>query len=133
MNAKIVLKYSLLSGAFYFAVVSFVHLMGFKVPMFYIYYNVPSTHYQDQIISFLAFGWAMFFYAVSQNLKMIRALLIAGIVAVLALVNINLSNDFKTIAHVSELAFWIQTFILALYAAWLIFFAIKTHNKETKN
>jgi len=125
MNAKTVLKYSLLAGAFYFASVSFVHLIGFKLPMLYIYYNLPSSRYQDQIISFLAFGWAMFFLAASQNLKMMRYLLVAGIVAVLALININLSNDFNAIASKSSLPYWIQTFVLAIYAAWLGFFTIK--------
>ncbi|HHO56345.1 MAG TPA: hypothetical protein ENK21_08130 [Trueperaceae bacterium] len=104
---------------------SFVHLIGFKVPMLYIYFNVPSTRYQDQIISFLAFGWAMFFLAVSYNLNMIKYLLTAGLVAVLALVNINLTNDFRAMADVSSWPFWLQTVVLAIYAAWLLFFSFK--------
>lgn len=127
MNHKKILKYSVLAGAIYFTCIAFVHLLGIKIPMLYIYYNVPSTRYQDQIISFLAFGWSMFFYAVANKLDMIRYLLIAGLVAVLALININLSNDFMQIANTSSKVFWIQTFILAVYTLWLLYFTAKSH------
>ena len=125
MNQKSILKYLLMAGSVYFTAVALAHLFGKKIPGLFIYYNVPSTRYQDQIISFLAFGWACFFFAVSNNLKMIWYLLIAGVVAVAAVANINITNDFRQFAGVGETAFWIQAAVLAIYAILLIIFALK--------
>ena len=125
MKHKSVLKYLLLAGAVYFTAVALAHLVAKKIPGLFIYYNVPSTRYQDQIISFLAFGWASFFFAVSNNLKMIWYLLVAGIVAVAAVANINITNDFRQLAGVGETPFWIQTAVLSIYAISLIIFALK--------
>ena len=33
----------------------------FKIPMLFVFYNIPSERYQDLIISFLSFGWSMLF------------------------------------------------------------------------
>jgi len=45
----------------YFLAVSFAHQLGLKAPVLFIFYDVPSERYQDLIISFLSFGWAMLF------------------------------------------------------------------------
>ncbi len=47
--------------AIYFILVAAAHQIGFKIPMLYIFYSVSSERYQDLIISFLSFGWAMLF------------------------------------------------------------------------
>ena len=47
--------------AVYFIAVSISHQLGLKVPMLFVFYNIPSERYQDLIISFLSFGWAMLF------------------------------------------------------------------------
>jgi hypothetical protein len=65
----IVLKWSLLAGALYFFTVACVHLVGFKVPVLYIYFDEPSSVYQNRIISFLAFGLAAYFLRCIANLK----------------------------------------------------------------
>ena len=120
-------KYSLLAGAIYFAAIATVHLFGIKIPGLYIYYNIPSTQYQDQIISFLAFGWAVFFFTAAQNLHIFPSILVAGGVALAALVNINLSNDFAALkAGATTTPFWIQTFLLLLYLLWLLYFYRKS-------
>ncbi len=37
-----ILKWSLLAGSFYFFGVSAAHMLGFKVPGLFVYFNVPS-------------------------------------------------------------------------------------------
>lgn len=84
-----ILKWSLLAGAVYFFSVSVVHLLGIKVPILYIYFNVPSNAYQDRIISFLAFGWAMFLFTAFTDPQkqgaLVKAVLVAGAGALLGL------------------------------------------------
>lgn len=123
---EIILKYSLLAGAIYFTSISAAHIFSLKIPGLFIYYNIPSHQYQDNIISFLAFGWGAFFYAGSQNLSIVKPILISAIVALLGLVNINISTNFNEIAgNVSVVPFWIQTILLCFYIGWLLYFSIK--------
>ena len=51
----------LLICAVYFIAVAIAHQLGIKAPMLFVFYNIPSERYQDLIISFLSFGWAMLF------------------------------------------------------------------------
>lgn len=123
-------KYSIMAGAIYFMGIAIFHLLGVKVPGLYIYYSIPSTVYQDQIISFMAFGWAVFFYTAAQNLNIFPSILVAGSGALAALININLSNDFAALQPgATTTPFWIQTFILLLYLAWLIVYYLKVRSK----
>jgi hypothetical protein len=64
----------------HFLVVSIVHMLGIKVPMLFVYFKVPSQVYQDRIISFLAFGWAVFFFTAFSDLQrqLVRTILISG-------------------------------------------------------
>ena len=121
-----ILKYSLLAGAIYFALVAIVHLIGYKVPVLFIYFNVPSYAYQDRIISFLAFGWAVFMYSAylnPQNKELVRANLISGIGAIIGLSSINVFTDFKSLsAEINVLYFWMETAGLIVYLLLLIYF-----------
>ncbi len=45
----------------YFLAVALAHQLGLKLPLLFIFYDVASERYQDLIISFLSFGWAMLF------------------------------------------------------------------------
>jgi len=45
----------------YFFAVALAHQLGCKIPMLFVFYAIPSERYQDLIISFLSFGWAMLF------------------------------------------------------------------------
>jgi hypothetical protein len=47
--------------AIYFFAVAIAHQAGIKIPLLFIFYNISSQRYQDLIISFLSFGWAMLF------------------------------------------------------------------------
>lgn len=127
MNNEKILKLSLLAGSIYFFCVALVHLLGLKLPILYIFYNIPSSQYQDQIISFLAFGWACFFFGASKILGMAIYLVVAGVVALLALGNIILNSDIILLApDVSKIPFWIEVLALAIYTSWVAFFVFKT-------
>lgn len=126
-----ILKYSLFAGSIYFFCISLFHLSGIKVPGFFIYYNIPSLQYQDKIISFLAFGWAAFFYSVSKNISLVPFVLLSCFVALLGLANINLSTDFESILNgATTTPFWIQTLMLVVYVTWLtVFYIVSIKNK----
>ena len=83
-----ILKFLLYAGAVYFAGVTLAHAVGVKIPGLFVFYNVPSYAYQDRIISFLALGWATFFFqaARTMNPDQIRTILFIGLVAIIALV-----------------------------------------------
>lgn len=120
------LKYSLYAGAVYFLGVSVAHLFGIKVPGLFIYYNISSYQYQDNIISFLAFGWASYFYAAAKNQSILIPLLLASFMALLGLININIATDFNAIEKgISSLPFWIQTALLGIYVLWLLVLFLK--------
>lgn len=130
-NSVKVLKYSLLAGAVYFFCISIAHVLGVKVPGLFIYYNIPSHQYQDSIISFLAFGWAAFFYTASQYPRAVKPVLLSSIVALSGLVYINLSTDFSAIAGaVSTLPFWFQVSLLFVYVGELLFFSIRVRAEK---
>ncbi|MCW8825933.1 MAG: hypothetical protein OQK78_05860 [Gammaproteobacteria bacterium] len=126
MDSAKLLKYSLLAGALYFAAISVVHVLGVKIPGLFIYYNVPSHQYQDNIISFLAFGWAAFFYSGAHNLNIVKAILLAAVVALLGLANINISTNFSLLSEgISVTPFWLQFILLCFYIGWLALLSFK--------
>jgi hypothetical protein len=98
-NFKI-LKWSLLAGALYFFSVSVVHMLGIKVPVLFIYFNVPSYAYQDRIISFLAFGWSVFLFTAftdpQKNSALVKAILVAGAGALIGVSIINAATPPST-------------------------------------
>lgn len=122
-----ILKWLLFAGAIYFLAVSIAHLLGFKVPLLFIYYNVPSYEYQDRIISFLTFGWSVFLFSASRdpakNQSAIKAILIAGLAAVFGLQLINSTTDFSILSSdIHPSVFAMETFGLTIYVGGLIFF-----------
>ena len=125
------LKYSLLAGSVYFFCISLFHFLGIKIPGLFIYYNIPSHHYQDQIISFLAFGWSAFFYSAYKNISIVPFVLLSCFMALLGLANINSSTNFESLVKGADATpFWIQTVLLSIYVAWLVIFYITSINKK---
>jgi hypothetical protein len=121
------MKWLLFAGAIYFLAVSAAHLLGLKVPLLFVYYNVPSYSYQDKIISFLSFGWSAFLYSASRdpikNRSATKAILIAGIAAIFGLHMINGTTDFYALSRdIHPLVFALETFGLSIYVGVLIFF-----------
>jgi hypothetical protein len=125
-KSKTILKWLLFAGAIYFLTVSIAHLLEFKVPLLFIYYNVPSYGYQDRIISFLSFGWSVFLFSASRdpmkNRSAIKAILIAGLAAVFGLQMINSTTDFSVFSPaIHPSVFALETFGLSIYVGVLIY------------
>ena len=123
-DLQAVLKWSLLAIAGYFLAVAGAHFFEIKVPLLYVYYELPSTLYQDKIISFMAFGWSMFFVAgyssVKRNsLRSVRYMVLAGINAVIGLSSINLLTDFKEYPEAHRWIYWGEVIILAVAVVWI--------------
>jgi len=122
------LKALLFSGAAYFFMVGCAHLVGWKIPGLYLYFNVPSLAYQDKIIALLAFGWAGFFYAsfLNPTRNLVKSILFIGVVAIIILTVINLTTDFKSLGtSIDPRWFYGETAVLFVY--WLSL--VKTYQK----
>ena len=122
-----ILKWLLLAGAVYFLAVAIVHMLRIKVPLLFVYYNLPSYGYQDRIISFLSFGWSVFLFMAStdpvQNFDAVKAILIAGLAATLGLNVINTVTNFHALSpDIHRAVYREETLALSLYEAALIFF-----------
>ena len=138
-NLDNTLKWSLFAGSIYFLLISLTHLSGIKIPMLYIYYNIPSYAYQDRIISALTFGWSMFFYTgfylvrINQ-VRPVKYILISGLVAIIALLFINNSPSLRQLASPDMLwAYLFETMILLCYQGWLIICYIRSRRSAREN
>jgi hypothetical protein len=132
-----ILKWSLLPGVIYFLGVGIAHMAGIKIPLLYIYFNIPSYGYQDKIISFLSLGWAIFFLTAfinpEKNMHLIKSLVIAGFGAIIGLGVINLSTNFRGLAPTSNIfVFWIELLVLSFYLIWLCVFFWRAKNNNNK-
>ncbi len=134
MNKNIqILKWLLFTGSMYFLLVATFHMVGIKIPPFFIYYNVPSYTYQDRIISFLSFGWSIFLFVAFLNpllnKMLIQAILVAGLSAVIGLEIINMYTDFESISNaINPTIFSLETLGLAVYLVLLTIFYNKSKN-----
>lgn len=121
-----IFRWSLFAGACYFIGVAVAHMTGYKVPAFFIYFNVPSYDYQDKIISFLAFGWSVFLFIAgthpSKHSTLVTGIVYSGAVAIVGLSIVNLTTDFESLAPgVNTAIFWIETGLLFCYLLLLWF------------
>lgn len=135
MNKNLyILKLLLLSGSVYFFLIATFHMFGIKIPIIYIYYNVPSYSYQDRVISFLAFGWSVFLFTAFinpiKNISLVRAIVIAGAGAIIGLEIINTFTDFESLSNtINPTIFRIETLGLATYLVLLTIY----YNKIKEN
>ena len=137
-NSHKLLSWSLLGGAVYFFLISLAHFFGLKIPILFIYFNVPSYIYQDMLIAFLSFGFGMFLYAGYSSVKRdelitTKYIIIAGFGFVLGLMNINVFTDFSYFEtefnlKISILNFWSQTAFVLAYVLWILFLYISAIN-----
>ena len=84
------LSFLLLAGCAYFALVGLAHTFGIHIPGIYVFFDVPSLKFQDQIIGLLAFGWATWLWDVAsrarkRELRTLRPILAAGWISVVLL------------------------------------------------
>lgn len=125
------LKWSLLGGAVYFLMVAVAHFFSFKLPFLYVYFDLPSTEYQDKIIAFTTFGWTMFFVAgyssVKRNsLRSVRYVVMAGAAAIAGLSFVNAFTDFGGLhAAARVLPYWLETAVLAAFVGWIAFLYVQ--------
>lgn len=110
----------------YFCAMSIAHFTEFKVPLLFIYYDVPSTPYQNQIISFCAFSYAAFAYAAMRNLSAVPPFLVAMASVVAGLSGVNISDKLKAvIGDASTTAYWVQTGMIAFIVVLLVLLYLK--------
>ncbi len=115
MNDSI-LKAGLLAGSAYFCCMSAAHFLGLKLPLLFIYYDVPSNHYQDMIISFCAFTYAVLFFTAFRHRVAVPAALLALAGTVLGLSAVNASPALAQMLHgAPTTAYWVQTALIAGY------------------
>ncbi len=120
MNHKSLLKILLLAGFVYFFMMAAAHMIGWKVPGLFIYFDIPSYAYQDRIISVLAMGWSLFFLQAglnpARNRSTIRTILTAGLLTLIVLSINTVRLDFALLnPEASETAIWIQIAALFIY------------------
>ncbi len=116
------MKIALRCGSVYFLLMSVAHAIGLKVPLLFIYFNVPSTVYQDRLISALVMSWAILFWMVSikADKQFEKLILVVSSIAIVMLSYINFSTDFSILSSDSTPTLYhIQTGALALYWFWL--------------
>lgn len=126
MSEKI-LKLCLLASVGYFLCMSTAHFLGFKVPMLFIYYDVPSNHYQDMIISFCAFTYAVLFFTAYRHCAAVPGALVALAGTVLGLSLVNVSPALAAMLNgAPTTAYWIQTAMIAGLLALMIVLHLKS-------
>lgn len=113
-------------------------MLRIKVPLLFIYYNVPSYGYQDRIISFLSFGWSVFLFTASRdpvkNRGAVKAILIAGLGAIFGLTVINSVTDFRALSpEIDPSVFGMETLGLSAYVAALIFYYFLATRQNAKS
>ena len=123
---KFLLNILLLLLMGYFLAMAAAHFIGYKVPLLFIYYDVPSEMYQDKIISFCAFAYAMFALAALRARAAVVPFILAmiGVVVGLSLVNLSPSLHVAMVGE-STVAYWAQTVAIGLITILLVWLHIK--------
>jgi hypothetical protein len=115
-KAKKIYRILLLICAVYFFAVAIAHQMGAKLPMLFVFYNIPSEKYQDLIISFLSVGWAMLFGIgfLDNELKprVQVPIILSGIMAICGLIRARMEIQFHSEINYEIMSFSALLFIL---------------------
>jgi len=132
------LKWLLLMGAVYFLAVALAHMLRIKIPLLFVYFDVPSYGYQDRIISFLSFGWSVFLFTTSRdpvkNRGAVKAILIAGLGAIFGLTVINSVTDFRALSpEINPSVFQMETLGMSAYVAALIYYYFLSTRQNAKS
>lgn len=120
-RADTLLRWSLWMGVAYFCCMAVAHFFGLKVPLLFVYYDVPFHAYQDKIISFAVVAYVCLFATAARHPVAVPAALVALGVTVAGLAAVNLSEALATVlADRSTFAYWLQTGLIAVYFLWLV-------------
>ena len=99
------------------------HFFGLKVPLLFVYYDVPFHAYQDKIISFAVVAYVCLFASAARERAVVPAALVALAVTVLGLSAVNVSDALASVlGGRSTQAYWLQTGLIAVYLVWLVVF-----------
>lgn len=120
MGAILNIRALLLAGAVYLCLVGTAHFVAYKVPVLYIYYDIPSTVYQDRVIGTLCYALAVllagFSRIVSVHPGAARYAVLSGVAILLGF---GLNTLFSPeVAH-HHLSYWAQILGLAVYVGLL--------------
>ena len=117
-----VLRYALLSGVAYFCCMALSHYSGIRLPLLFVYYDIPFYAYQDRIIAFAVVGYAALFYTAARHRVVVPAALFTLGVTVLGLASINLSEALTSLLADGQTTtpYWIQTGLIAAYFLLLL-------------
>lgn len=116
------LKYALLAGVVYFCCMAVAHYFGIRLPLLFVYYDMPFYAYQDKIISFAVVSYIALFYLAARHRVVVPAVLIVLGITVLGLVSVNLSDALATVLAEGQTTtpYWIQTGLIAAYLVMLL-------------
>ena len=128
----IILKYSFLTCTIYFVCMSIAHFFGIKLPILFVYYDVPFYAYQDKIISFAVVTYAILFFGAFQNLVLAPYAILSLFTTVLGLSLVNISEALNTVLNGADTtAYWIQTVMIAFILVWLSVFYTRSKKAVT--
>lgn len=117
----VLLRLALWAGVAYFCCMAVAHFFGFKYPLLFVYYDVPSYAYQDKIIAFAVVAYICLFANAALHRSAVSAALVALGVTVLGLSSVNASDALgRVLDGRSTLAYWIQTGLIAAYFLTLL-------------
>ena len=116
------LRYALLAGVAYFCCMAVAHFSGIRLPLLFVYYDIPFYTYQDRIIAFAVVAYAALFHAASRHRVVVPAALFALGVTVLGLASVNLSQALASVLAEGQTtaAYWTQTGLIAAYFLLLL-------------
>ena len=115
------LTLALWAGVAYFCAMATAHFFGLKVPLLFVYYDVPYHAYQDKIISFAVVAYVCLFASAARIPEVVPAALVALGVTVLGLSAVNVSDALASVLDGRSTAmYWAQTGLIAVYAAILL-------------
>lgn len=119
-RAKKIYRVLLFVCTLYFLLVAFAHQLGMKVPLLFVFYAIPSERYQDLIISFLSFGWAMLFGAgfLDRDLKagIQVPVLLSGTAAIFGLIRARL--EIRSHGEIDYEIFCLALLLVAMLTAY---------------
>ena len=106
------LTLALWAGVAYFCAMATAHFFGLKVPLLFVYYDVPYHAYQDKIISFAVVAYVCLFASAARIPEVVPAALVAlGVLLPLfgLSVLVVLLLDHLVVRRVPALAGWFDT------------------------
>lgn len=124
-----VIKYGFLVLTVYFLAMAVAHYFGIKVPLLFVYYNVPFYAYQDKIISFAVLSYVGLFTVAAFNRSVVPAALTVLATTILGLASVNMSSALQLVLAEGQSTspYWLQAGLFAVL--WLFFLAMHLKNK----